>query len=94
MYDDRTNLRVWLEEYRLTCRVDRADVDFFIIQFLSIYLADSARAWLDHLPRNSIHCWEDLKEIFNRNFQGTYVWLGNPWDLKGCQQKQGESLLD
>jgi broad specificity phosphatase PhoE len=53
-----------------------------------------SKAWLDNLPRNSIDCWEDLKEIFTGNFQGTYVWQSNPWDLKGCRQKQGESLQD
>jgi hypothetical protein len=65
----------------------QADDDFFIIQFICINLADTARAWLDHLPRNLIDYWEDLKEIFTGNFQGTYMWSGNPWDLKGCQQK-------
>jgi hypothetical protein len=70
------------------------DNDIFIIQFLPIYLADTAKAWLDHLPRNMIDCWEDLREIFTDNFQGTYVWLGNPWDLKGCQQNKDESMWD
>jgi hypothetical protein len=56
----------------------------FIIQFLPIYVVDMARAWLDHLPRNTIDSWEDLKEIFTGNFQGTYVQLSNPCDLKGC----------
>jgi hypothetical protein len=28
--------------------------------------------------KNSIDCWEDLKEIFIGNFQGTYVHPGNP----------------
>jgi hypothetical protein len=76
-----------MEDYRLTCRADEADNDLFIIQFLPIYLVDMSRAWLNHLPRNSIDCWEDLKEIFTDNFQGTYARPGNPWDLKGCQQK-------
>jgi hypothetical protein len=53
-----------------------------------------SRPWLNHLPRNSIDYWEDLKEIFTSNFQGTYVWPGNPWDLKGCRLKQGESMRD
>jgi hypothetical protein len=70
------------------------DNDLFIIQFLPIYFANTARAWLIHLPRNSINCWEDLKEIFTSNIQGTYVWLGNPWNMKGCQLKKGESLQD
>jgi hypothetical protein len=70
------------------------DSNLFIIQFLLIYLADMSKAWLDHVPMNSIDCWEDLKEIFNGNFQGTYIQPSNPWDLKGCQQKQGDSLWD
>jgi hypothetical protein len=36
----------------------------------------------------------DLKEIFMGNFQGTYIRLGNPWDLKSCRQKTDESLCD
>jgi hypothetical protein len=77
-YDGKTNPSIWLEDYRLTCRADRAHNDLFIIQFLPIYLADTSRDWLDHLPRNSIDCWEDLKEILTDNFKGTYVWPGNP----------------
>jgi hypothetical protein len=88
-YDSKTNPSVWLEDYRLTCRAGGVDDDLFIIQFLPIYLADTSRAWLDHLSRNSIGCWEDLKEIFIDNFHGTYVRPDNPWDLKGCRQKQG-----
>jgi hypothetical protein len=56
-YDEKTNPSVWLEDYRLAYKVGGADDELFIIQFLPIYLADSARAWLDHLPRNVIDCW-------------------------------------
>jgi hypothetical protein len=31
-------------------------------------MADISRAWLDHLPRDSIDYWEDLKETFTGNF--------------------------
>jgi hypothetical protein len=41
--------------------------DLFIIQFLPIYLADFASAWLDHLPRDVIHSWDVLREIFTSN---------------------------
>jgi hypothetical protein len=57
-----------------------------------IYLADSVRALLDHLPRNVIDGWEDLGEIFTGNFQGMYIWPSNPLNLKSCRQKLGESL--
>jgi hypothetical protein len=43
-YDGKTNPSVWLEDYRLMCKSGRANNDLFIIQFLPIYLVDSARA--------------------------------------------------
>jgi hypothetical protein len=55
-YDSKTNPSIWLEDYRLACRAGRADSDMFIIQVLPIYWANTSRAWLDHLPRNSIDC--------------------------------------
>jgi hypothetical protein len=66
--------------------------DLFIIQFLSIYLEDSTRAWLDYLLRNIIDRWEDLQKIFTSNFQDTYVHPGNPQDLKDCRPKSSKSL--
>jgi hypothetical protein len=53
-YDDKNNPSIWLEDYCLACKASEVDNDFFIIQFLPIYLADTSRAWLDHLSRNSI----------------------------------------
>jgi hypothetical protein len=88
-YDGKTNPSIWLEDYCLACKAGGADNDLFIIQLLTIYLADTSRAWLDHLPKYSIDCCEDLKEIFTGNFQGAYVRPSNPSDLKGCRQKQG-----
>jgi hypothetical protein len=77
-YDGKTNPSVWLEDYRLKYRVGGVNDDLFIIQFLPIYLVDSARAWLDHLPRNVINSWDGHREINADNFQGTYVCPGNP----------------
>ena len=57
-----------------------------------MFLADSARTWLEHLPPNQIQSWADLKEIFVGNFQGTYTRPRNPWDLKNCRQKSREIL--
>jgi hypothetical protein len=50
-YDGKTNPSVWLEDYRLMCRVGGVYDDLFIIQFLPIYLANTARAWLDQLHK-------------------------------------------
>jgi hypothetical protein len=59
-----------------------------------LHLADSARTWLEHLPANQIHNWDDLVRTFVGNFQGMYVRPGNSWDLRACTQKPGESLRD
>jgi hypothetical protein len=50
------------------CRAEGANDNLFIIQFLPIYLAKFAIAWLDHLPRNAITSWDNLREVFTGNF--------------------------
>jgi hypothetical protein len=42
--DDISNPSIWLEDYRLACRLGGANDDLFIIEFLPIYSAYSARA--------------------------------------------------
>jgi hypothetical protein len=93
-YSGDTNPAVWLEDFRLTCRAGRANDDVFIIQYLPLYLMESARAWLEHLPTDSIHLWADFKHIFVGNFQGTYVHPRNSWDLKAYKQKVRETLRE
>ena len=71
-YSGETNPGLWLEDYRLAYQAGGADNDDFIIRNLPLFLADSARAWLEHLSSNAIQSWADLKEIFVGNFQGTH----------------------
>ena len=84
-YSRETNPSLWLEDYRLTCRASGTDNDYFIICNLPIFLANSARTWMEHLPPNQIQSWSGLKKIFMGNFQGTYTCPRNPWDLKNCR---------
>ena len=67
-YSGDTNPAVWLEDFYLAYRPGGANDDLFIIQNLPLYLAESARAWLEHLPADSIHSWADFKCIFVGNF--------------------------
>ena len=92
MYTGETHPALWLEDYRLASKAGGAPDDLFIILNLRLYLADSARSWLEHLPPNQIYCWADLREVFVGNFQGTYLRPGNPWDLRSCRQKPDETL--
>ena len=86
------NTKLWLEDYRFACQAGGADNDDFIIHNLPLFLANLARAWLEHLPSNRFQSWMDLKKIFMGNFQGTYKRPGNPWDLKNYRQKAGKTL--
>jgi hypothetical protein len=45
-----------------------------------------------HLSPAQIHDWEDLVRVFEGNFEGTYVHLGNSSDLRSYRQKHDESL--
>ena len=67
-YSEDTNPAVCLEDFCLAYRTGRADDDLFIIQYLPLYLTESARAWLEHLPTYNIHSWVDFKCIFLGNF--------------------------
>jgi hypothetical protein len=40
---------------------------------LPLYLGDSARTCLEHLPRDKINDWTDLRQVFVGNFQGMYM---------------------
>ena len=72
-YSDETNPELWLADYRLACQLGGADDDLLVIRNLPLFLSDSARAWLEHLPPMQIHDWRDLVKVFVGNFQGTYV---------------------
>jgi hypothetical protein len=42
--------------------------DNLIIHNMLLFLFDSSRAWLEHLPPTQIHDKEDMVRIFWRNF--------------------------
>jgi hypothetical protein len=68
--------------------------DLFIMKNLPLYLGDSARTWLEHLPRDKINTWTDLLRVFIGNFQGTYTRPGKQWELRNCKQQPGVSLRE
>jgi hypothetical protein len=91
-YDGETNPSVWLEDYRLACHAGGATDDLFVIKNLPLYLGDSVRTWLEHLPRDKNQDWTDLRQVFVGNFQGTYTGPGKQWELSNCKQQPEESL--
>jgi hypothetical protein len=67
-YARETNPELWLDDYHLACQLGGADDDRFIIRNLPLFLADLARAWLEHLPARRIHNWANLVKVFVGNF--------------------------
>jgi hypothetical protein len=49
-YSGETRLELWLADYRLACQLGGTDDDNLIIRNLPLFLSDTARAWLEHLP--------------------------------------------
>jgi hypothetical protein len=93
-YEGDTNPGVWLEDYRLACHPRGATDNLFVIKNLPLDLGDSARTWLEHLPRDKIDDWTDLRRVFVGNFQGTYMHPGKQWELRNYKQQLGESLRE
>jgi hypothetical protein len=59
---------LWLADYRLACQLGATDDDNLIIRNLPLFLSDTARAWLEHLPPGQISNWDDLVQAFAGNF--------------------------
>jgi hypothetical protein len=80
-YSGETRPELWLVDYWLACHLGGTDDDNLIIRNLPLFLSDTARAWLEHLPPGQISNWDNLVQAFAGNVQGTYVRPGNSWDL-------------
>ena len=93
-YNGESDPSIWLENYRLGCQAGGANDELFMVRLLPLYLDDSARAWIQHLPASSINNWRELRNAFIGNFQGTYTRPSTTWDLRACRQEKNESLRD
>jgi hypothetical protein len=66
-YSGETRPELWLVDYRLACQLGGTDDDNLIIRNLPLFLSDTARAWLEHLPPGQISNWDDLVQAFADN---------------------------
>jgi hypothetical protein len=69
-YSGETRSELWFVDYRLACQLGGTDDDNLVIRNLPLFLSDSARAWLEHLPPGQISNWDDLVQAFAGNFCG------------------------
>jgi hypothetical protein len=67
-YSGETRPELWLADYRLAYQLGGTDDDNLIVRNLPLFLSDTARAWLEHLPPGQISNWDDLVQAFAGNF--------------------------
>jgi hypothetical protein len=67
-YSGETRPELWLADYRLACQLGGTNDDNLIIRNLPLFLSDTARTWLEHLPPGQISNWDDLVQAFAGNF--------------------------
>lgn len=75
-------------------KVVGATGSYFVTRFISIFLVDAARTWLDHSRESNIKVWYNLQKLFVDHFGGTYTKPGSTWELMSCSHNKGESLRD
>jgi len=89
-YNASMDPTTWLNNYEMGMSILNASEEI-CARYLNMMLEGAAHIWLQNLPPNSINTWEELKDAFIKNFQGTCKRLCNIEDLERCVQKEGES---
>ena len=81
-YEPNMNPETWLSGYNMAMYMKNATANL-CARYLYLMMAEGApKIWLDRLPLNNIHSWEELKTTFISNFAGT------------CKKQYTEADLD
>ena len=89
-YDGTERPDTWIEDY-YNAVIFAGGTPNIACRMLQLYLVGPARTWLSDLEENSIFCWFDLKNAFEKHFRGTYKRPATTSDLQACIQKKGET---
>ncbi|KAK1630203.1 hypothetical protein QYE76_004518 [Lolium multiflorum] len=89
-YDGTERPDTWIEDY-YNAVTFAGGTPNIACRMLQLYLVGPARIWLSDLEKNSIFCWFDLKNAFEKHFRGTYKRPATTSDLQACIQKKGET---
>ncbi|KAK1641965.1 hypothetical protein QYE76_059770 [Lolium multiflorum] len=89
-YDGTERPDTWIEDY-YNAVTFAGGTPNIACRMLRLYLVGPARIWLSDLEKNSIFCWFDLKNAFEKHFRGTYKRPATTSDLQACIQKKGET---
>jgi hypothetical protein len=89
-YDGTDNPTLWLEEYETAMTIKNIS-EMIMTCYLPMMMKGMARNWIQGLPTNNIHSWNNMRRIFIRNFEGTYKRPATDKDIAECVQWKNES---
>jgi hypothetical protein len=79
----------WLSDYSISVNIVGGNKRV-AVRYVPLMLTGSARTWLNSLPALQINSWYDFKEVFIKNFTGTYKRPPRPRQLALCKQGPDE----
>ena len=91
-YDGRFNPAEFLSIYTIAVQAIGGRDEKVFTNYFPLALKPNVRAWLMHLPEDSISPWADLCNEFVGAFTGGHQEPGRPSDLQLLPKKEGETL--
>ena len=90
-YDGTPDPAEFLQLYELSIKATNGDRKV-MSNWFPMALKDGARSWLLNLPPGSISSWDEMRDHFVANFQGTRDLPPATGDLRCIKQQPGETL--
>ena len=90
-YDGIAGPVEFLQLYELGIKAANGD-EKVMANWFPMALKDGARSWLMILPTGSISSWDEMRERFITNFQGSCDHTPATGDLRCIKQQPGETL--
>jgi hypothetical protein len=90
-YDGKQDPRQWIRCYSVAIEILGGSNSTKALYF-PVALESTPLMWLKSLKPNSIDSWEDLKQAFIDNFQGSMIRVGTHHDLSQVKQEMNETL--
>ena len=90
-YDGTADPAEFLQLYELGIKAANGD-EKVMANWFPMDLKDDTRSWLLNLPPGSISSWDEMRDNFVANFQGTRECPPSAGDLRRIKQQPGETL--
>ena len=91
LYDGTRDPAEFLQLYELSIEAANG-IEKVMANWFPMALKDAARSWLLNLPPGSISSWNEMRDRFFTNFQGTRGRPSAAGDLRHIKQQPGETL--